>query len=37
MADKDSSVSCYLLRPPRSFEQVLGGRNRAMRAPSDHS
>jgi hypothetical protein len=27
MADKDSSVRAYLLRPLRTFEQVLGGRS----------
>jgi hypothetical protein len=27
MADQDSSVSPYLLRPLRTLEQVLGGRS----------
>jgi hypothetical protein len=29
MADSDRTVSPYLLRPPRTLEQVLGGRSRA--------
>ena len=30
MAGNDSSVSPYLLRPPRTLEQVLGGRGRPV-------
>jgi hypothetical protein len=31
MADPDRTVSPYLLRPPRTLEQVLGGRSRASK------
>jgi hypothetical protein len=30
MTDKDTTVSPYLLRPLRTLEQVLGGRNSAV-------
>jgi hypothetical protein len=30
MADKDITVSPYLMRPLRTLEQVLGGRSRAI-------
>jgi len=31
MADPDRTVSPYLLRPPRTLAQVLGGRSRASK------
>ena len=35
MTDKDTTVSPYLLRPLRTLEQVLGGRNNAVEPGSE--